>query len=124
VIDISGASGVTLMLAMTHREDWNGHVPGPHGLPGGYPVALRSSRLDLDLPAGLDRAAAVAWNERYEAENGLVVDAKGHARYTGRLHERLKEESPDLAAGFHARDLEDVWRAMVGLRDRMLKHPA
>jgi hypothetical protein len=124
VIDISGASGVTLMLAMAHREDWTGHVPGPHGLPGGYPVTLRSGRLDLDLPTGLDRAAAIAWNSRYESENGLIVDAKGHARYTGRLHERLKEESPDLAAGFNARDLEDVWRAMVGLRDRMLKRPA
>lgn len=124
VIDISGASGVTLMRAMAHGEDWTGHVPGPHGLPGGYPVALRSGRLDLDLPAGLDRAAAIAWNERYEAENGLVVDDAGHARYTGRLHDRLKQESPDLAAGFNARDLEDVWRTMVVLRDRMLKRPA
>lgn len=124
VIDISGASGVTLMLAMADREGWTGHVPGPHGLPGGYPVALRAGHLDLDLPAGLDRDAAVAWNGRYEAENGLVVDGTGHARYTGRLYERLKEESPDLAAGFHARDLEDVWRAMVGLRDRMLQRPA
>jgi hypothetical protein len=124
VIDISGASGVTLMLAMAHREDWTGHAPGPHGLPGGYPVTLRSGRLDLDLPAGLDRDTAIAWNSRYEAENGLVIDASGHARYTGRLYERLKEESPDLAAGFDARDLEEVWRAMVGLRDRMLKRPA
>ena len=37
VIDISGASGVTLMLAMAHGRDWSGHVPGPMGLPGGYP---------------------------------------------------------------------------------------
>jgi hypothetical protein len=112
------------MLAIAHREDWTGHVPGPHGLPGGYPVTLRAGHLALDLPAGLDRAVAIAWNECYESENGLVVDATGHARYTGRLHERFKEESPDLAAGFNTRDLEHVWRAMVGLRDRMLKRPA
>ena len=124
VIDISGASGVTLMLAMAQGEDWTGHVPGPAGLPGGYPVTWRSSRLDLDLPAGLDRDAAIAWNNRYEAENGLVVDHNGHARYTGRLHERLKEESPELAAGFDTRDLEDVRHAMVDLRERMLKRPA
>ena len=40
-IEISGASGVPLMLAMAHGREWSGHVPGPHGLPGGYPVRLQ-----------------------------------------------------------------------------------
>ena len=123
VIDISGASGVTLMLAMAHRRDWFGHVPGPAGLPGGYPVALQGGRLDLDLPAGIDREAAIAWNARYEAENGLVVGTDGRARYAGRLYDGLKAESPDLAAGFSVGDLEQVWQAMSALRERMLMRP-
>ena len=50
-IEISGPSGVPLMLAMAAGKNWNGHVPGPHGLPGGYPVKFSAGRLDLDLPA-------------------------------------------------------------------------
>jgi len=116
VIDISGASGVTLALAMAQQRDWSGHAPGPDGLPGGYPVALRSGRLELELPEAIDRAAAIAWNAGFEQANGLVVDPDGRARYTGRLHDVLREESRDLAAPFHVADLEEVCRAMVALR--------
>jgi hypothetical protein len=123
VIDISGASGVTLMLAMAQHRGWIGHVPGPSGLPGGYPVVLQGGRLDLDLPPGLDRKATIAWNARYEADCGLSVGADGRARYTGRLHDGLAAESPDLAAGFHVGDLEQVGLAMVELRDKLLARP-
>jgi len=124
VIDISGASGVTLMLAMAHGQEWSGHVPGPMGLPGGYPVALQDGHVRLDLPTGVDREAAMQWNSRFEAENGLAIGTDGRARYTGRLHDALKAESPELAAGFTVADLEQVWQAMSMLRERMLARPA
>jgi hypothetical protein len=119
-IDISGASGVTLMLAMALGQDWSGHVPGPMGLPGGYPITLEGGRIDLDLPKDVDREAAIAWNAQFEADNGLVVGPDGRARYTGRLHDALKAESPDIAAGFEVADLEQVWQAMSALRERIL----
>jgi hypothetical protein len=119
VIDISAASGVTLVLAMAQGRQWSGHVPGPAGLPGGYPVRLKGARLALDLPPSINCAAAVAWNSRYEEENGLVVSPDGHARYSGRLHASLMAESPDIAAGFHVRDLQQVCRTMLDLRRRM-----
>ena len=52
--------------------------------PVAMPIALKGGRIDLDLPEGIDREAAIAWNVRYEAENGLVVGPDGRARYTGR----------------------------------------
>lgn len=124
VIDISGASGVPMMLAMAARKDWSGHAPGPLGLPGGYPVRLLSAGgFDLDLPAGLSRQEAIAWNAAFEEKNGLVVDAKGRARYTGVLAERLAALSPELAKGFDVSDLESVHAAMADLRTRLLSTP-
>src|SRR5262249_22086593 len=120
VVDISGASGVTLVLAIAHGRDWTGHVPGPMGLPGGYPIAWKGGRIALDLPEGLDREVAMAWNLQFEAQNGLVVGPDGRARYPGRLHEALKAESPELAVGFDVADLEQIWQAMSALRDRLL----
>jgi hypothetical protein len=118
-IEISGASGVPLMLAMAQGQDWSGHVPGPRGLPGGYPVRLNAGEIDLDLPTSLTRSEAIAWNLRYEEESGLVVGPDGRAVYTGILRERLAALSPALAGGFHVRDIADVYRAMNDLRSRL-----
>lgn len=118
-IEISGPSGVPLMLAMATGKEWSGHMPGPKGLPGGYPVTFSDGRLDLDLPAMLSRNAAIAWNLSYEEESGLVVSRDGRATYTGVLHERLAAFSAKIADGFHVRDLADACGAMSDLRSRL-----
>ncbi len=122
-IEISGASGVPLMLAMAAEHDWSGHVPGPNGLPGGYPTRFADGVMDLDLPPALPRAEAIAWNLGYEHESGLVVDPDGRATYTGRLRDLLATFSGDLAAGFHLRDIEQVYRDMSVLRARLERMP-
>src|SRR3546814_14891886 len=78
------------MLALASNQPWRGHVPGPHGLPGGYPVRVDShGALELDLPESLARGDAIAWNARFEEQKGLVVDAQGRVHYTGVLLDRL-----------------------------------
>jgi hypothetical protein len=123
-IEISGASGVSLFVAMAGGRDWRGHVPGPHGLPGGYPVRLASGAIDLDLPRGLSRAAAIAWNLSYEEESGLVVGTDGSATYTGLLRDRIAAFSPALAEGFAVRDILAVSREMGDLRSRLEQRSA
>jgi hypothetical protein len=111
------------MLAMAAGRDWRGHVPGPHGLPGGYPVRLHAGTLELDLPPAVTRIEAIAWNLGYELQSGLVVE-NGRAAYTGRLHELIAAVSPDLAAGFHVRDIDEVYRAMHTFRMQLEAQPA
>jgi len=123
-IEISGASGVPLILAMAGGGEWTGHVPGPLGLIGGYPVAFRSGVLELDLPPGLPRAEAAAWNARFEETSGLVVNARGEAHYTGIVRERLAEVSPEIAKGFNLRDLDAAYEEMTRLRARLQAQPA
>jgi len=118
-IEISGPSGVPLMLAMATGKNWSGHMPGPNGLPGGYPVKFSAGRLDLDLPAELTREEAVAWNLSYEEESGLVVGPDGRVSYTGALRNHLAAFSPAIASGFHVRDIGDAYHAMNDLRSQL-----
>lgn len=117
-IDISGASGVPLMLAYVAGERWRGHVPGPNGLPGGYPVALEAGELKLDLPPNLSRDAAIRWNETFERRSGLVVEGD-RAVYTGRLQECIRAHDPALANGFKLSDFDRVIEEMALFRDRL-----
>jgi hypothetical protein len=119
-IEVSGSAGVPLLVAMaTPGTEIATHAPGALGLPGGYPVHWHAGALDLDLPPGLSRAEAVAWNQDFEARNGLVVSAEGRVTYTGVLHDRLRALSPALADGFALPDLEAVHAEMAALRDRL-----
>jgi hypothetical protein len=115
-IEISGASGVTLILALASGRAWEGHAPGPNGLPGGYPVKLVDGQLQVDLPKGLSLADAIAWNAAFEARNGLTVDGSG-AHYHGPLRELLEEEGSVHAAGFEVADIEAVCADLLRLRD-------
>jgi hypothetical protein len=123
VIDISGARGVPMLLAMSANLEWSGHVPGPAGLPGGYPVTLSKGKIALSLPKHLGREEAVEWNAAFERKNGLTVSRDGKVNYTGALKECLVENAPDLADGFHVADMEDVCGQMLGLRSRLLSMP-
>ena len=47
------------------------HAPAPGGRPGGYPVRISRAGVELDLPDGLDEAAAVTLNERAARWDGI-----------------------------------------------------
>ncbi|MGO4670012.1 hypothetical protein [Bosea sp. 2RAB26] len=121
VIEISGASGVPMLLAMAASRPWRGHVPGPNGLPGGYPVRLSDGALELDLPNALAEAEAIAWNASFEKENGLVVSPQGHVSFTGILGDRLAEHVPALRKGFPVRELEAVCEELLQLRSALMQ---
>ncbi|MDP3255614.1 hypothetical protein [Bosea sp. (in: a-proteobacteria)] len=119
VIEISGASGVPMLLAMAAGRSWRGHVPGPNGLPGGYPVRLTGRALELDLPQGVTEAEAVAWNSSFEESNGLVVRPDGRVRFTGLLGDRIAGHVPALRDGFAVADLEPVCDLLLRLRSEL-----
>lgn len=121
VIEISGASGVPMLLAMASGRSWRGHVPGPNGLPGGYPVRLVNGALELDLPGGVTDAEAIAWNASFEQENGLVVSPEGKVVFTGILGDRLAEHCPTLRNGFVVQELEAVCEELLQLRSALMQ---
>ena len=123
-IEISGASGVTLILALAARKEWAGHVPGPNGLPGGYPVKVsQDGAMALDLPNTVTEQEAIAWNDAFEHKGGLTVSG-GRAQYNGRLAELLRAKGFAHADGFDVADLETVCTGMLDLRDRLMSETA
>jgi hypothetical protein len=118
VIDISGGTGVPIMYALAGFADYQGHAPGPLGLPGGYPITVRGRKPALDLPAGMTEHEAVTWNRSFEERRGLVVK-DGRVQYQGPAKDVLARESKTLAEGFDVQSLEDVCREMSVLRDRL-----
>ena len=48
-----------------------GHAPGPNGLPGGYPIRLRASGVEVFLPAGLALDEAVRMNNEAQVLEGV-----------------------------------------------------
>lgn len=119
VIDVSGATGVPMMLAMAHQRPWQGHAPGPAGLPGGYPVRWADGSLTISPPAGVTAETLITWNAAFEKRDGLYVDETGAVHYTGIVRDVLARASPALADGFHIRDIEQAHTEMIDLRARL-----
>ena len=119
-IEISGASGVTLIAAYAANKPWAGQAPGPNGLPGGYPVKLKDRVLGLNLPESVSEHDAVAWNASFEEEKGMIV-RNGRAEYTGALRDALSRHGFRYADGFNVADLEMVCADMLELRSDLTK---
>ena len=117
-IPISGCTAMPIVLALAGHRDYLGHLTGPHGLIGGYPATIKDGVVELNLPNGLTRQEAIAWNTRFEEINGLTVE-NGRVVYHGPLHDELARHSRELAAGFHVDDLDRVFAEMVALRTRL-----
>jgi len=68
------------------------HVPGPAGLPGGYPVIVGEGRIALDLPPGWTREQAIEVNRASHRWDGIDSIAEdGSFRYTDQTATLLRE---------------------------------
>lgn len=89
---LTGGSAARLVRALTTEAGCMLHVPGPNGLPGGYPVvASRHGIALLDLP-GLSREQAIAINEQSHPFDGIErIDADGSVHFTADASAAMRE---------------------------------
>ena len=71
---IGGHAAARLLDTLLTGATADTHLPGPLGLPGGYPVRVRDRRVELRLPDGVDAKTAVAWNQRMGVLDGIEVE--------------------------------------------------
>lgn len=120
---VTGHAAALLLAALLTGTPVDTHLPGPLGLPGGYPVHLHGTDLELRLPPGMSRAEAVAVNQRSAAADGVVVDGE-RVWFGPRATAELDLVAPVLAGGFSAGDLVSATAELNLLRERLRGQPA
>jgi hypothetical protein len=117
--EVTGDTAARLLGDLLAGGEMFTNVPGPLGLVGGYPVRITDRRLELNLPDGVGRADAVAWNQRMAWLDGVCVLPSGDVRFSAPAQRELGAHLPDLAAGYHVTDHAEVCRRVLELRRRL-----
>ncbi|MFD9940678.1 hypothetical protein ACFWYW_16085 [Nonomuraea sp. NPDC059023] len=121
---VTGLAAARLVAALVAGHDVPTHLPGPLGLPGGYPVhASLAAGVRLRLPYGVEEKEAVDFNQRAALRDGVVVE-DGRVTFAPAAREQLAAVAPDLAGGFPVTDLEPATAALDQLRTRLRRAAA
>ena len=73
-------------------------VPGPGGLPGGYPCVVRGGKMVCELPTGFTLAEAIAFNQDAARADGIAAIADdGEIHYTDEARAAVAKVNPKLA---------------------------
>jgi hypothetical protein len=118
------AAAARLVAALLDGDVFVGHVPGPAGLPGGYPVEIDGQSIALRLPPGVRADAAVRWNERVSVLDGVTVDTTGTVRLTERAIELLARYWANPPTVVPADALPELCRRQLALRARLRRDQA
>jgi hypothetical protein len=102
---VTGFAAAHLLTEMLAGRETAANVPGPRGLPGGYPVRLSGRTIALDLPPGFDEPTAIAWNERAAAREGIAIGAD-RVRFTGAAAQAMAAYG--LSGGYAVEDVTAV----------------
>ena len=96
---VTAASALPVLRALLPgAEPLRWSAPSPGGLPGGYPVRIDGGAVSLDLPAGLSRDEAIAFNERMAHADGVArIDEDGTVHFTAACRDAVAALDPSLA---------------------------
>ncbi len=128
-LEVNKVIGCTAAVLLRDILDGSGketHVPGPFGLPGGYPVRVVGARMELNLPANLSECEAIAWNERIAVADGVRILSNGNVEFGEETKLALRQYIPQISEGFHASEIDKVIQSLLQLRQRLTRekvHP-
>lgn len=115
---VTGYTAALLLRALLSGADVATHVPGPNGLPGGYPVRVHGGKVELRLPSGVTEYEAIAVNQRAATRDGVRVDG-GQICFEPTVTANV----PELAAALPVSELATVGRDLVELRANLRTRP-
>ncbi|MFF3786221.1 hypothetical protein [Streptomyces sp. NPDC001933] len=116
---VTGFVAARLLTELLAGQEVRANLPGPLGLPGGYPVRITAAgptpHVELNLPEQVSRAEAVAYNEHAARHDGVVIE-DGRVHFTRTAPGDLPSE---LSGGFPVTDLEEAAHCLAAFRDRL-----
>lgn len=121
---LTAASAVGLLRALLSTEPVLKHVPGPHGLPGGYPVLASRSGIEVAPIPGLGLEEAIRINEQSHAFDGIErIEDDGTVVFEARTVEAMREELGYDCARLQPCDMEGrAAELMARFRERARRH--
>ena len=79
---LTATSAVSVVENLLSLDEIETHAPGPHGLPGGYPVRIGMGKVLLSLPYGVSRSEAISANQQGQSQDGIrEVHADGSVSF-------------------------------------------
>lgn len=79
---LTAMSAISVVENLFAANEVEVHAPGPHGLPGGYPVKVGGGKVLLGLPYGIKREVAIDINEAGQRQDGIdSIRADGTVRF-------------------------------------------
>ena len=121
---VIGCTAAVFLRDIIDERDVETHVPGPFGLPGGYPVRIAGTRMELNLPADLSEREAIAWNEEIAVADGVRILSNGNVKFGEQTQLAFRQYLPHISDGFRASEIEKVTQSMLELRDRLTREKA
>jgi hypothetical protein len=112
---LTGLVSAQVVAALAHACPLDTAVPGPHGLPGGYPVRIRDRMLEPVPPPGWSLERCVAINNEWSRADGVRV-SNGSVVISEHVRPALTAVAPGLVAGFRVRDTEHVVADLLRIR--------
>lgn len=114
---IAGYSAALLIRDLLAGTPVHTNLPGPMGLPGGYPVRINGD-IQLDLPPDVSRESAVEFNRAAARRDGVDVDGD-QVRFSDQVLGALDPYLPGLAGGFPVDALVTVAGQLLDLRSKL-----
>lgn len=114
---IAGHSAALLIRDLVVGTPVHTNLPGPLGLPGGYPVRI-NGEIELDLPPSVSKEEAVAFNRSAARRDGVDVD-RDRVVFSDQVLAAIEPYLPELADGFPVEELGTVARQLLDLRTKL-----
>lgn len=121
---VNGQVTALLLDAVLTGREVRVSLPGPGGLPGGYPVCVRGRDIRLDLPPGLTLDQAMQKNQVWARQDGVSVDGEGQVHFSHQRGQDIVSVVPELTEVLPGDDVPKLLPRLLELRAQLREQPS